>query len=129
MPKILLVDDEWLITMSMETVLENEGYEVISAADGKKGLELALSQAPDLIIADFMMPRMDGLTMAARIRERNASVPILLATAVASTQLPADRENLVQSYLFKPIADRDLLRAVKQLLQPEQKDSTPPATR
>ncbi len=118
MPKILLVDDEWLITMSMGTVLQDEGYEIISAADGTKGLELALSQAPDLVITDHMMPRMDGLTMAAKIREKNASVPILLATAVGRNQLPADRERLVQGYLSKPVAARELLSAVKQLLNP-----------
>jgi CheY-like chemotaxis protein len=118
MPKILLVDDEWLITMSMGTVLQDEGYDVISAADGAKGLELALSQAPDLIITDHMMPRMDGLTMAARIREKNVAVPILLATAVGRSQLPAGREKLVQGYLSKPVAARELLSTVKQLLKP-----------
>ena len=121
MPRILLVDDEWLITMSMGTVLQEEGYEIISAADGAKGLELALSEAPDLVITDHMMPRMDGLTMVARIREKNASVPILLATAVGKNQLPADREVLVQGYLSKPVAARELLSAVKQFLKPSEK--------
>ena len=126
MPKILLVDDEWLITMSMGTVLQDEGYEIVSAADGTKGLELALSEAPDLVITDHMMPRMDGLTMAAKIREKNTSVPILLATAVGRNQLPADREKLVQGYLSKPVAARELLSTVKQLLNPGQKAETSP---
>ena len=75
--KILVVDDEALLVKGIRFNLQNDGYDVITGSDGLQAVQLAKSEAPDLIILDVMMPEMDGLTACARIREFS-QVPIIL---------------------------------------------------
>ena len=67
--KILVVDDEKLLVKGIKFNLENEGYEVVTGADGMEAVELAGSENPDLIVLDLMMPRLDGLEACGKIRE------------------------------------------------------------
>jgi DNA-binding NtrC family response regulator len=79
--KILIVDDEENIRFLYEQELLDEGYEIILARDGKECLEMVKQQAPDLIILDIRMPRMDGLEAIGKIIEINKDIPIIINSA------------------------------------------------
>jgi two-component system, OmpR family, alkaline phosphatase synthesis response regulator PhoP len=68
MEKILIIEDEESILMALEDNLRLEGYEVSSAKDGPRGFSLAIEQAPDLIILDIMLPKMDGFEVCKKLR-------------------------------------------------------------
>ena len=117
MPKILLVDDDRFITGPLTDSLEQNGYQVSIAANGKRGLELAASTQPDLVVLDIMMPEVDGWSVCRQLRERS-NVPILMLTAlgdevdrILGLELGAD------DYLTKPFSTRELLARIKAMLR------------
>jgi CheY-like chemotaxis protein len=116
MARILLVEDEIVIAMGTTMALEDDGHEVTLAADGRAGLEAVIASQPDLVVTDYMMPRMSGLEMSAALRENGYRSPILLLTGVARENLPEDLVAHVDAYRQKPIDDDDLVRAVRALL-------------
>ncbi|MEE4240467.1 MAG: response regulator, partial [Desulfopila sp.] len=77
MKKILIIDDEELILFFLKQVLTEEGYHVVTAADGEKGLELFRAQSADLVITDLVMPVKDGLKTIIEIREIDEAIPIV----------------------------------------------------
>lgn len=79
--KILFVEDEEDLTLIVADTLRGQGYEVITAADGMEGLEKFKTMTADIVIADVMMPKMDGFTMAKEIRKLSPTVPLLFLTA------------------------------------------------
>ena len=79
--KILFVEDEEDLTLIVADTLRGQGYEVITAADGMEGLEKFKTITADIVIADVMMPKMDGFTMAKEIRKLSPTVPLLFLTA------------------------------------------------
>ena len=92
--KILIVDDDFFIRDIYSTVLKSEGFEVIMAENGKEGLKKTLSEIPDLILLDVLMPIEDGLTMLQKLRERNdygKKVPVILLT-----NLSAGNEDIIR---------------------------------
>ena len=78
--RILLVDDEPLIIKGLRFTLEQEGYEILTAADGEEALEVFRNEPVDLILLDVMLPKLDGIQVCQRIRE-TSNVPILMLTA------------------------------------------------
>ena len=78
--RILLVDDEPLILKGLKYTLEQEGYEILTAADGEGALEIFFQNSLDLILLDVMLPKMDGIQVCQRIREQS-NVPIIMLTA------------------------------------------------
>ena len=78
--RILLVDDEPLIIKGLRFTLEQEGYEILTAADGEEALEVFHSEPVDLVLLDVMLPKLDGIQVCQRIRE-TSNVPILMLTA------------------------------------------------
>ena len=78
--RILLVDDEPLILKGLRFTLEQEGYEIITAADGEEALRVFFEQQVDLVLLDVMLPKLDGIQVCQRIRE-SSNVPILMLTA------------------------------------------------
>src|SRR4030095_12995095 len=78
---ILIVEDEPAMVAGLRDNFEFEGYDVISAGDGVSGLERALSDNPDLIVLDVMMPRMSGLDVCKQLKAKRPSVPIIMLTA------------------------------------------------
>ena len=78
--RILLVDDEPLILKGLRFTLEQEGYEILTAADGEEALQVFFEQPVDLILLDVMLPKLDGIQVCQRIRE-SSNVPILMLTA------------------------------------------------
>ncbi len=122
--KVLIVDDEKNIVDILRFNLKKEGYDTLEAYDGEEAVELALSQNPDLILLDIMLPKMDGFTVCRKLRQ-SISTPILMLTAkeeevdkVLGLELGAD------DYITKPFSPRELMARVKanlrRLVPPEQ---------
>jgi DNA-binding response OmpR family regulator len=118
MAKILIVEDEPNMVAGLRDNFEFEGYQVISAPDGVSGLERALSETPDLVILDVMMPRMSGLDVCKQLKAKKPGIPIIMLTArgqevdkVVGLELGAD------DYVTKPFSIRELLARVKAVLR------------
>src|SRR5256712_1770180 len=120
---ILVVDDDPRITDLLRRVLAYEGYSVASAASGGEALNRSLERPPDLVVLDIMMPGLDGLEVAQRLREAGDNVPILMLTARDTV---ADRvkglETGADDYLVKPFAPEELVARVKALLRRSQEE-------
>lgn len=114
MLRILLVEDEPDIASVTAVVLEDAGYHVTVASDGREGLDIALQERPELIITDFMMPRLSGLEMIQRLRDAGFTGPIVLSTSVPEDHLPHERRRH-DAYLCKPYGMRQLLATVEAL--------------
>lgn len=116
--KILLVEDEPDMAMIVTDTLRSEGYEVIVAVDGADGLGKFKSGDIDLIIADVMMPRMDGFSMAQEIRRISSSVPLLLLTAKSTVDDVEHGFDIgADDYLRKPFELRELIIRIRALLR------------
>ena len=111
-PTILVVDDERFIVSLLTEILEEEGYHVRIASDGEAALRVIESDEPDLVVADIMMPRLDGLTLAATLRSRSHPIPVILMSAAVTP-----RSHGV-AFIPKPFDIDDLLVAVGRVLGP-----------
>ena len=113
---ILLVEDEVSLAMIVKDALEEEGYEVAIARDGLEGLGQYFKEHPALIIADVMMPEVDGFEMVRRIRRMDKEVPVLFLSARSSVDDIVFGFGLgANDYLRKPFSLRELIARVKAL--------------
>ena len=113
---ILLVEDGVSLAMIVKDALEEEGYEVAIARDGLEGLEQYFKEHPALIIADVMMPEVDGFEMVRRIRRMDKEVPVLFLSARSSVDDIVFGFGLgANDYLRKPFSLRELIARVKAL--------------
>lgn len=124
--KILLVDDDPGIRLSVQRALEFEGYRVTTAEDGEAALVAIAAAQPDCVILDISMPRLDGLGVCRRLRQDGNDIPILVLTA---RQQVADRVSGLDAgaddYLAKPFALEELLARVRALLRRRPVDEAP----
>ena len=117
-PRILLVEDEPVLTMIIQDTLEGEGFEVECAVDGLHGLDAFTRQRPDIVVADVMMPGMDGFEMVRRMRRLDAVTPILFLTARSSlADLVKGFDLGAGDYLKKPFKMLELIVRIKSLLR------------
>lgn len=117
--KILVVDDEELIVKMVGLRLKANGYDVISACDGKEGLAKAKEEFPDLIILDVMMPVMDGYKVCGLLKKdtRFAKIPIIMFTAKAQVDDKKIGEEVgANAYITKPFDPQVLLGKIRELL-------------
>jgi DNA-binding response OmpR family regulator len=115
--KILVVDDEPWVVQAVRSYLEEAHFEVISAFDGAEALAQFDRHAPDLIILDWMLPEVDGLSVAQRIR-RTSNVPIIMLTAkVDEEDRIAGLETGADDYVVKPFSARELEARVRAVLR------------
>ncbi|MFQ6173907.1 response regulator YycF [Streptococcus anginosus] len=117
MKKILVVDDEKPISDIIKFNMVKEGYEVVTAFDGREALEMFEAERPDILILDLMLPEMDGLEVARTIR-KTSNVPIIVLSAkdsefdkVIGLEIGAD------DYMTKPFSNRELQARVKAILR------------
>lgn len=125
MTSILLIDDDPLITKPLEISLGNQGYRVDVANNGRDGLSKALTNQPDIVILDVMMPEMNGWDVCRELRNQSG-VPIIMLTAMSEEidrilglELGAD------DYLTKPFSARELAARIKAMLRRVAIDTTP----
>jgi len=117
-PKILLVDDEEAITTNLASFLERAGFTVVVAGDGEEALRCTADFAPDLIVLDVLMPKLDGRQVCRRLRAAGNWTPIIMLTQVGS---PAERamtlEEGADDYLNKPFDPYELVARIRAVLR------------
>jgi two-component system, OmpR family, alkaline phosphatase synthesis response regulator PhoP len=118
--KILIADDEQNIVISLEFLMQREGFQVVVARDGQEALDKARSEQPDLILLDVMMPRKNGYEVCQEIRADQAlsATRILMLTAKGrETEVTKGLAVGADAYMTKPFSTRDLVARVRALLE------------
>ncbi len=116
--KILLVEDETDLTLIISDTLNAQGYDVVTAVNGADGLNRYMTGGADIVIADVMMPKMDGFSMAKEIRRISPTVPLLFLTAKSTIDdVEKGFEIGANDYLRKPFELRELIVRIKALLR------------
>jgi DNA-binding response OmpR family regulator len=123
--KILIIEDEQDMVLGLRKNLEWEGFEVVSASDGEAGLTSALNDSHDLILLDIMLPKLSGLDVCRRLRNRGVNTPVIMLTArgqeidkVLGLEIGAD------DYVTKPFSIRELLARVRAILRRASRQDT-----
>lgn len=115
--RVLVVEDDRTLVDVLQYNLTREGYDVLTASDGVKGLETARSNKPDLVILDVMLPKMDGYEVC-RILRKETIVPILMLTAkTEETDRVVGLEVGADDYVTKPFSMRELMARVRAMLR------------
>jgi len=116
--KILVIDDEPSIVTLLEYNLSQAGFEVLIAIDGEEGKRLAVSESPDCILLDLMLPKLDGMEVCKQLRQQKIMIPILMLTArdhaldkILGLELGAD------DYMVKPFSIREVIARIKAILR------------
>jgi two-component system response regulator MprA len=118
MSTVLIVDDDQKLLKMLQRTLVYEGLEVITASNGLEALPLVASSAPDLLIVDWMMPKMDGLSLIRRLRaEGNQTMTLMLTARDAIENRVDGLESGADDYLVKPFAPAELVARVHALLR------------
>ena len=119
---ILVIEDDASIAKGLKQNLSFEGYSVFVAPDGERGLELSVDKAPDLIVLDVMMPKMNGFEVLRELRRREIDVPVIMLTAkgeemdkVRGLDMGAD------DYVTKPFGLQELLARIQAVLRRKRK--------
>lgn len=122
--KVLLVEDDASIAFIVKDHLEESGYEVVYCVDGETGWQQFMRNTFDICLLDVMLPKKDGLALAAQIRKKNEKVPILVLTAMASDESKiAGFQKGVDDYITKPFNMQELLLRMEVFLKRTQKKS------
>ena len=117
MSKILVVDDELNICELLKLYLENEGYTVFTANDGQAAVTAFQQKAPDLVLLDIMLPKMDGWQVCREIR-KTSSAPIIMLTAKGETEdKVSGLEMGADDYIVKPFSPREVVSRIKAVLR------------
>ncbi len=118
MQSILIIDDDDRLRDTLAILLEQEGFRVLQAADGRRGLEQARTLQPDLIVADLRLPGMSGLELCKQIRGAHLEMPVIILSAVGEE---LDKVLLLEmgadDYVVKPFGARELLARVRAVLR------------
>lgn len=114
---VLLVEDEETLALIIKDTLERQGFCIRLAKDGEEGLGRFFEEKPDVLVADVMMPRMDGFEMVRRIRRQDKQTPVLFLTARSATNDVVEGFELGgNDYLKKPFGMQELIVRIKALL-------------
>jgi CheY-like chemotaxis protein len=117
--KILVVDDEKDVVELVSFLLEKDGYNVVTAANGREALEKVSEEHPDLILLDVMMPEMDGYTVQTKLQENPAtkSIPIIILTAKGQLRDVFAMSSNVAAYLEKPFDPKMLRQKIQESIK------------
>ena len=117
--RVLAVDDEADILRLVEIKLKKAGFEVLTARDGQEGLEKALAEKPDVLVIDVMMPRKDGFTAVAELRQAMGDeMPVVLMLTARGQESDVARgiSSGADDYIIKPFSPRELVERIKVAL-------------
>jgi len=117
MTRILIIEDEEKIARFVELELKHENYEVDKAADGRAGVELALSRDYDLILLDILLPQLNGMEVLRRIRKESSTPVIMLTARDAVMDKVAGLDAGADDYITKPFAIEELLARIRVALK------------
>jgi twitching motility two-component system response regulator PilH len=118
-PKVLVVDDSWTDLTLMTSPLREEGFEIITAADGDEALEKAWREQPNVILLDVVLPKQNGFQVCRRLREAEQSknIPVIL---VSGKDTPMDQRWGLQQgadfYITKPFSPEDLIEKIRSVI-------------
>jgi heavy metal response regulator len=127
--RLLVIEDEKKVARFIKKGLEEEGYAVDLAFDGEEGLAMVLDQVHDLIILDIALPKIDGLQVLKKLRERNVRTPVLLLTVRATIEDKVlGLDSGADDYLTKPFVFQELLARIRALLR-RKAEAEPPLLR
>jgi DNA-binding response OmpR family regulator len=116
--RLLLVEDEPALARGLSDTLRAQGFDVQIAGDGQRGLEIALSERPDLILLDIMLPKMNGFEVCRTLRSQGLDVPIVMLTAKGQEEDIILGLNLgADDYITKPFRTGELIARAKALLR------------
>jgi two-component system alkaline phosphatase synthesis response regulator PhoP len=115
---VLAVDDEPSVLRLVEIKLKKAGFEVLTARDGEEGLQTAVSERPDVVLLDVMMPKMDGFTAAMKIKEQMQPAPIILMLTAKGQESDVIKglTGGADDYIIKPFAPRELIARINVAL-------------
>ncbi len=119
-PRVLIADDQTELLLLMKETLENEGFEVAAANDGKEALQMAFESHPDIAVLDYNMPHKDGLAVAAELKDNPlfAHVPIIIVTAYSEKQTKMKGLSMgIDDYLIKPVDTDELIARIRMILK------------
>ena len=127
MHTILIIEDEQRVANLLKNGLEENGYQTMVAYDGAMGLRLFHAHTFNLVISDIILPRLDGFELCKEIRKVNPNVPILMLTALGSTDDKLDGFDAgADDYMVKPFDFRELYARIKVLLKRHHENNTSP---
>ena len=118
--KILVVDDEVAIRTLLDDILSSEGYRVTEAVDGNNAIEEIEKDVPDLLITDLQMPKMDGMMLAAEIRNLGSTIPLMLLSSIRQQEMERETSDFV-AFLLKPIKASQLYNVVVGIFAEEER--------
>ena len=118
MQTVLIVDDEFGVAEVLQSILEDEGYRVVTAINGKQGLTRLAEATPDLVMLDFMMPIMDGAKMLAAMRKDPAfrNTPVIMMSSLDEASV-RDAATAYTAFLRKPFRAAFVVELVGKLLE------------
>ncbi|MCX5711473.1 MAG: response regulator [Candidatus Omnitrophica bacterium] len=118
--KILIIEDEVDQVLLLRTRLEANGYEIVSAFDGKEGLKKVADTKPDLILLDIMLPGIDGFYVFKRLKDdpKYSNIPVIIITAVGDPDIEKKSAAIgADACIRKPYESEDLVEKVKKLIK------------
>ena len=126
--KILVVDDEQQLALAVKIRLQSRGYEVVTAHDGKKALEILEKEKPDMVILDVLMPVMDGYSCLREINIRvgRGKLPVIVLTARDRMKDLFELEG-IEDYIIKPFDHEDLLLRIDRAMKRRSENRAPDA--
>lgn len=126
--RVLVVDDNKVIRQLIRVNLELEGFEVVTAADGAECLDVVHDVRPDVVTLDVVMPRLDGLRTAARLRAdpRTAHLPLMIVSACTQHEVESGLDVGVDAFLSKPFEPGELVSIVRTLMGRERRREADP---
>src|SRR4051812_25091752 len=121
MKTVLLIDDDHAFRNTLTELLKDEGWDVLEAADGEAGLNIALQKRPDVVVCDLLMPRCNGFQFCRAIKQQRAFLPNLRIVISSGSNYASDRMNALESgadeYITKPITANDLFAVLERVTQ------------
>ena len=117
MRTVLIVEDEWAIADWLQVLLSENGYNVLSAGNGREALAILHRETPDLVLTDFMMPLVDGAGLIAAMQEKSATrdIPVVVVTSLLESVV-RDRVVGYRAYLRKPFREAELIKVVQGIV-------------
>jgi len=116
-PKILVLDDDLHMVHILSYKLRQQGYEVLTAHNGRDGYQLACQKKPDLVVTDFQMPIMNGFEMAIKLRDNpdTTELPLIMLTARGHKILPSElAKTNIRTLMAKPFSARELIQNIAE---------------